>query len=105
VFRSDNFPLYYWQVFFCFSVQVYNFPDTAKSPEDYTFVNTLTILTFRGGQTKLLPIYYNVIDDNNVENEESFYGLINADGVTVRAEEPLLVKAYIEDNDGEMFTR
>ncbi|CAB3981091.1 tandem-95 repeat, partial [Paramuricea clavata] len=81
------------------NVQVYNFPDTAKSPEDYTFANTLTILTFRGGQTKLLPIYYNVIDDNNVENEESFYGLINADGVTVRAEEPLLVKAYIEDND------
>ena len=40
-----------------------------------------------------------------MENEESFYGLINADGVTVRAEEPLLVKAYIEDNDGEMFTR
>ena len=88
---------------FSFSVDVYNFPDTARSPADYTFASTVTKLTFRGGETKLLPIYYNVIDDNNVENDESFYGLINADGNTVRAEEPLLVKVYIEDNDGEIF--
>ena len=37
-----------------------------------------------------------------MENEESFYGLINPDGTTVRGEEPVLVLVYIEDNDGKI---
>jgi hypothetical protein len=89
---------------FSFSVDVYNFQDTATNGDDYTFASSVTRLTFRGGDSKLLPIYFNIIDDNNVENEENFNGLINADGNTVRTEEPLLVKVYIEDNDGEIFT-
>ncbi|XP_028399458.1 uncharacterized protein LOC114522881 [Dendronephthya gigantea] len=81
-------------------VEVYNFPDTAKTPADYSFASpTSTILTFRGGETKLLPIPYTVNDDDHVENAESFYGLINADRTTVVAVEPLLVRGFIEDND------
>lgn len=85
-----------------FSVLVYTFPNTASSPADYTVNANPVTLTFRGGETKLLPVNFNIVEDDHVENVESFYGLINADGTTVQAQEPLLVLVHIEDNDGKI---
>lgn len=74
--------------------------NTAQVAVDFTRAALSQIVTFRGGQSKLLPVYYGVINDTIVEDEESFY-VVLTDGLNARIVSPNFGLVYIEDDDGK----
>lgn len=79
---------------------VYNFPNTAKSPADYTLSASSITLTFFGGLSQILPVSFNIDDDQEVENDESFYVYVASNSIVDTAS-PSLSTVTIKDNDGE----
>ena len=85
-------------------MNVYFFDNTAKrSNNDYEATSPV-VVTFHGGQTRVKPVDFVILEDNVVENLESIYAYVaKATHKNVQAIEPDLSLVYIEDNDGKIF--